>query len=395
MQSKLSAIRLDHDSYIALHVQLHNSLRQLIVSGRWQKGERIPSELQLAKHLNISRTTVRIAFQRAEVEGLITRAAGRGTYVSYEASARSNTRFIGYVTRSFHNEIHRILLSSVETELRHAGCNIIFSNARTHDDEVTVLEQLLSDEVSGLILWANAHASDGQRAILREYQAREIPVVFIDRRVDGIAGDYVGSDNFGGTYALMQHLIELGHRHIVYLTHSLTTLYPVEERYRGFRAVMTAHDLPAGALWTINSPHTNAFYETDLFQLLDDQSADIDTQIIQCIQQAYPRPTAVVCVNDALAILAMRAIRQMGLRIPQDISVVGFDDISLAAHMDVPLTTVSQDAHAIGERAAQTLLERLNGDPSPPTHHAVPTRLQIRMSTTTPIGEVENPLSHE
>lgn len=61
MQSKLSAIKLDHDSYIALHVQLHNVLRQLIISGRWQQGERIPSEPRLAKHLNISRSTVRIA----------------------------------------------------------------------------------------------------------------------------------------------------------------------------------------------------------------------------------------------------------------------------------------------------------------------------------------------
>ena len=81
MPEKLDKIRLDHNSYISLHVQLHNQLRRLIVSGRWQFGERIPTEMQLARHLDISRTTVRIATQRLEVEGLIKRTAGRGTFV--------------------------------------------------------------------------------------------------------------------------------------------------------------------------------------------------------------------------------------------------------------------------------------------------------------------------
>jgi len=385
MKTKLSAIKLDHDSYIALHEQLHNILRQLIISGRWQHGDRIPSEPQLAKHLKISRSTVRIALQRAEVEGLITRAAGRGTFVSYQASEHTDTRFVGYVTRSFHNEIHRILLSSVETELRSEGYNVIFSNARTNDEEVEVLAQLLRDNVSGLILWANANVTKGQRDILREYQAQNIPIVFIDRLVDGVESDYVGSDNYGGTYALMNHLVELGHRRIVYLTHSITSLYPVESRYRAYRAAVNEHHLHDYALWTINSPQANEFFETDLFQLLDDQNAGLNAQIIHLIETTQPQPTAIACVNDALAIIAMRAIRQMDLKIPQDVSVVGFDDISLAAHMDTPLTTASQNAHAIGERAAQTLLERLDGLSSSSVHHVVPTRLQIRMSTSTPI----------
>ncbi|MEO1443920.1 MAG: substrate-binding domain-containing protein, partial [Chloroflexota bacterium] len=80
--------------------------------------------------------------------------------------------------------------------------------------------------------------------------------------------------------------------------------------------------------------------------------------------------------------------------VPEDVSVVGFDDISVAAHMDVPLTTASQDAHEIGQRAARVLLERLDGMASPPAHLTVPTRLQIRMSTTTPI-EINEPLSNE
>lgn len=383
--NKLNEIKLDHDSYISLHVQLHNALRQLIVSGRWQHGERIPSEPQLAEHLQISRTTVRNALQRAEMEGLIVRAPGRGTFVAYDLTEQRDTRVVGYVTRSFHNEIHRILLSSAETELRSEGYNVIFSKAQTNAEEVEVLEQLLNAQVSGLIVWANAKVIAGQRAILREYQARQIPIVFIDRHVDGIEGDYVGSDNFGGTVALMEHLVELGHRHIVYLSHSILDLYPVAERYRGYHAAVAKHQLQHYAPWTLNSPHTNEFFETDLFQLLDERGSDFTQQLTQLMNNTSPKPTALVCVNDALAIIAMRAMRQMGLNVPEDISVVGFDDISIAAYVDTPLTTASQDAHAIGQQAAQNLLERLDGLTTPPRYITVPTRLQIRTSTTTRI----------
>ncbi|MGJ3238033.1 MAG: LacI family DNA-binding transcriptional regulator [Anaerolineae bacterium] len=385
MKSKLSAIKLEHDSYIALHVQLHNALRQLIVSGRWQQGERIPSEPQLARHLNISRSTVRIALQKAEVEGLITRAAGRGTFVSYNPTERSNTGFIGYVTRSFHNEIHRVLLSSVETELRSEGYNVIFSNAIDNQEEVTVLKQLLQDNIRGLVLWANANITDGQRSILREYQASNIPIVYIDRFVDSILSDFVGCDNRGGTQALMQHLIELGHRHIVYLKHNTNNLFPVDERFRTYESIVHQYNLHSYDVWKVNSPNRDEFYETDIFQLLEDQNEVFTRQITDLIQQTQPAPTAIVCVNDALAILTMRAIRSMGLNVPQDISVVGFDDLSLAAYLDIPLTTVSQNAHQIGIEAAQILLERLDGSSKAHQHITVPTRLQIRMSTSTPI----------
>jgi GntR family transcriptional regulator of arabinose operon len=382
---KLNAIHLDDNSYVALHIQLHNALRQQIISGRWQNGDRIPSETQLAQHLQISRTTVRIALQRAEVENLITRVAGRGTFVSYDADSRAETRFVGFVTRSFHNEIHRTLLSSVETELRSEGYSLVFSKASNNADEVDVLTQLLNDNVRGVILWANARTTQAQRDVLRLYAARGIPVVYIDRLVDNVESDYVGSDNYGGTYALVRHLIELDHRHIAYLSHNIASLYPIQERFRGYQEAMRDFELASSEIWTIHSPNSSEFFETDLFELLEQQIPHFNNQIQELIHRATPRPTAIVCANDALAIMTMRAARDMGIRVPDELSIVGFDDLSLAAYLDTPLTTASQDAHGIGLLAAKTLLERLDGVSGPVQHHLVPTKLQIRMSTTTPI----------
>lgn len=385
MNTKLDKIQLDHNSYVSLHAQLHNTLRQLIISGRWENGERIPSETQLAQHLEISRSTVRIALQSIEVEGLITRVAGRGTFVCYDPTTALETRLIGFVTRSFHNEIHRTLLSSVETELRSAGHSLVFSKAQDNQEEVTVLSQLLTDNVRGVVLWANARTTTAQQEVLWSYQAQGVPIVFMDRVVDGVDADYVGSDNYGGTYTLVNHLIELGHRDIAYLSHDISNLYPIEERYRGYQAAMRQHNFPDAAVWKITSPNSDAFFETDLYDLLDQQIPHFNSQIQNLIEKAAPQPTALVCANDALAILAMRAVRHMGMTVPNDISIVGFDDITLAAYLDIPLTTVSQDAHEIGRRAAQILLERLDGFSGPSAHHVVPTKLQIRMSTTTPI----------
>lgn len=385
MKNKLAALKLDHDSYISLHVQLLNQLRQLIVSGRWQPGDRIPSEPQLARHLEISRTTVRIALQNAELEGLIKRAAGRGTFVSYQREFNGNTRLIGYVTRSFHTDIHRVLLSSAETELRSAGYRVVFSNATDHDEEVAVLERLLDDQIAGLLLWPNANATAAQQDILQHYQALGIPIVFIDRYVNGIAADFVASDNFGGTTALLEHLVALGHRHIVYLRSNIKNLFPVEERQRAYEAVARAHHLTRYEVWRINSPQQTEFIETDIYQLFDEESAALAGQMVALLERTAPRPTAIACVNDALAIITVRAIQQMGLSVPDDVSVVGFDDISLAAYMGVPLTTVAQDAHAIGQVAAQMLLDRLSGSATgDPRQRVVPTRLQVRQSTAVP-----------
>lgn len=395
MKPHVSAITLNHDSYITLHVQLHNALRQLIVSGRWEAGSRIPGELQLARHLKISRSTVRIALQKAELEGLITRVAGKGTFVSYKPPESDTTRFVGYVTRSFHNEIHRVLLSSVETALRAANCNVIFSNASDIEAETQVLGSLLNDGITGLVLWANAQDTQEQHAVLSAYLERDIPVVFIDRFVGDIAADFVSSDNFGATRGLVEHLLELGHRNIVFLQHNINNLHPVDERRRGYEAALVGQGLTPHPPWKINSPQQSAFFETDIFHLLEDADAELGGQIAQYLEQATPRPTAIVCVNDALAILTIRAVQARGLRVPEDISVVGFDDISLAAYMGVPLTTASQDAHAIGTAAARLLLERLDGHRGPPRHHTVPTKLQIRMSTSTPIVEQDLTIEDE
>ena len=385
MHEKLEQIRLDHNSYISLHVQLHNQLRRLIVSGRWQDGERIPTETLLSRHLDISRTTVRIALQRIEIEGLIKRTAGRGTFVSYQPQEHSSSRSIGYITHSFHNEIHTNLLSSAETELRSAGYQVIFSNATDNAEEARTLQQLMDDDVAGLMIWPNAYPTAETKSILQEYQRRRIPIVFIDRYIDSIDTDYVASDNFRGTYELVSHLLELGHRHIVHLMPNLNNLRPIEDRHRGYIGALAEHSLRPYAPWKIDSPNLPEFHERDIYQLIGQQRQHYLDQVVRLMNAVEPRPTAIVCINDILAIVTISALQNIGIRVPNDVSVVGFGDISMASYIGVPLTTVSQNAYELGRVASKMIIDRLQGKDVPPRFEKVPTRLRIRKSAAPPV----------
>ena len=389
MRDKLQDIRLDHSSYISLHVQLHNQLRRLIASGRWRFGERIPTEAQLSQHLDISRTTVRIALQRIEVEGLIKRTAGRGTFVDYQPPHHSGNHAIGYLTCSFHNEIHTNILNSAQTELRSAGYQVIFSNAQDRDDEARILRQFLDDDIAGLMLWASAKPTEESLSILREYARRRIPIVFVDRPIEGIRADYVASDNYSGAFDLVSHLIELGHAHIVPLMPNIDDLHPINERHRGYAAALETRGMPAFTPWKISPPARHEFHETDIYSLVGEGSQQVFAQVEALINGGGAKPSAIVCINDILAIITISALEEIGYRIPDDVSVVGFDDISMASYLGVPLTTVSQNAWEMGRVASQLLLDRLEGRDSPQRCVAVPTRLRIRSSAAAPAMRTE------
>ena len=384
MHDKLVQIRLDHDSYISLHVQLHNQLRHLIISGRWTHGERIPTETQLSRHLDISRTTVRIALQRIEIEGLIKRAAGRGTFVSHQPHEHPHSRSIGYITHGFHNESDFTILSSAETELRAAGYQVVFSNTMNNADELRALEQMLETDVAGLMIWPNANPTDETASILMEFQRRRKPIVFIDRTIDAVFADYVASDNYGGTYNLVAHLIELGHRNIVQLMPDIDNLRPVENRRRGFISAAADYGLQVHAPWKISSPIRTEFHEQDISQLVGQESQKIIDQILQHMNDVDPKPTAIVCINDVLAIITIHALQTIGYQVPDEISVVGFDDISMAPYISLPLTTVSQNTYELGRSASRLLIERLGGHDPPPRLERIATKLRIRESAVPP-----------
>ncbi len=154
------------------------------------------------------------------------------------------------------------------------------------------------------------------------------------------------------------------------------------ERYRGYQAAHQEAGLTPLSPWLVEGEQeleTQAALETYR------QGIGPDIEQITAKLQTSPRPTAIFAINDLMALQALKAARVMGLSVPDELAVVGFDDIDLAAHLEVPLTTVAQDTYALGYQAAKLLIERIEGYNGPPRQQKLPTQLKVRVSTTPPL----------
>lgn len=384
--NKISDIVLDTNSIVSLHVQLHSQMRNLIVSGHWMQHSLIPSESQLASHFKVSRSTVRLALQKAEVEGLIERIAGRGTYVAYIPSKERDNRYIAFITYGFDSESQLMMLKGAESVVKAHRYQIILSNVQSQQEELDILQHLRAETVAGVLLWPNAIASRAQEqnSLIYQQVALPMPMVLMDRQIYGVECDCVTSANYEGAQALMHHLIELGHEHIVYLSHYEMEILPVMERYRAYADTMREAGLTPVEPWLIGEPGFEIGASHTFRSSIDLDSPEL-RQIKDYLLNVNPRPTAIFAMNDYLAIMAARTLKFLNLSVPDMVSIAGFDDIDLAAHLDVPLTTVAQDSFAIGKRAAQLLLDRLDGYAGPKDCEIIPTELRIRCSTAVPM----------
>jgi GntR family transcriptional regulator of arabinose operon len=385
-------ITIDRDRAVPLHVQLLNQLRHLIMSGEWAPGSLLPSEAELQDQLKISRSTIRQALNSAEVQGLIERVPGKGTFVAQLATGRHSSRLIGYITCDSFRYLQSQLVSGAESVASAKGYRVIFCNSnRNAKEENRLLEQLvLEDKVSGILIWPILHSNPSRR-LFQLAQQGLIPLVLVDRTFNGLTCDYVTSDNYAGARAAVEHLVELGHRRIAFLSRPILQLLTVAERLRGYQDVMREAGLTPLEPWLVGALDQEMEIVLTLQSYSDVASQDV-AQIARYLRapsagsgQAPQRPTAIFAMNDMMAMQAMKAAKLVGLRVPEDLSLVGFDDEAIVnTLLDVPLTTVAQDGFTMGRQAAELLIERIEGHSGPPRQEVLPTQLRVRASTALP-----------
>jgi LacI family transcriptional regulator len=217
--------------------------------------------------------------------------------------------------------------------------------------------------VDGVVLMGVDHNDDE----VRRLTASTIPTVGVDVELEGLATGYVSSDNAAGGRAAVEHLAALGHRRIATIHGPVDTLAGLD-RLRGYRQALDAAGLA---------------YRDEYVQLGDfyvETGERAGTALL-----ALPEPpTAIVAASDLMAVGVLRAAAEAGLRVPDDLSVIGFDDIMLAAHLQPGLTTLRQDKTGLGAEAARALLERISGAPDPPAAVTLPIELVVRGTTAPP-----------
>jgi LacI family transcriptional regulator len=218
--------------------------------------------------------------------------------------------------------------------------------------------------VDGVVLMGVDHNDDE----VRRLTASSIPTVGVDVELDGQATGYVSSDNVDGAAQAVDHLARLGHRRIATIHGPVDTLAGLD-RLRGYRQALDA----AGLAYRDEYVCPGDFYV---------ESGERAAAALLALPEP---PTAIVAASDLMAVGALRAAADAGLRVPTDLSVVGFDDIMLAAHLQPGLTTLRQDKTGLGTAAARALLERISGTPEdPPAAVTLPTELVVRGTTAPP-----------
>lgn len=368
---------ISKESSLPLHIQLLDELRHKILSGELQPHDRLPGEWELVKRLDISRATIQRAWQSAQEEGLIYRVTGKGTFVA-EATARETTErsAVGFVIPEYRGTFAMALLSGAERVLRREGYHVQFASTdRSIEEENRLIRDFIDDGIGGIILVPSRGSLQGR--MLGELTST-IPIVLMDRPINGLVLPCISSNNYAGGLQAMEHLIELGHRRIIFVARPHMDLWSVAERYRAYADVMRRNQLTAEEPFFIGGDNEMSSYEAYLSEHDSDIAALVDRL------KSSDRPTAIFAVNDWIAVKVQRAIKLAGLSNPTDISVVGFDDLDIARYQTPPLTTVHQNASLMGAEAARRLLTLIEGEENDDILTLIPTKLVVRDSTAPP-----------
>ena len=286
---------------------------------------------------------------------------------------RQCTETIGLVLGDISNPYSTELANGVRETLSARGFSLfICISEHSAKEDIAAIGSLVNHSVDGLIV--ATRSNKGGDEYLKEIVESNVPVVVIGRDFQHAEVDFVSTDNLLGGFEATRHLIDLGHRRIGFIGATLSGGSSLK-RLQGYLKALEQHKIPVDER-LITGPK-EAISEVPGYS-----TEKIGYEGMKRLLSIPERPTAVFARNDFTAIGAMTAIKEANLRIPEDIAIVGFDDIPLAVHTSPTLTTVRQPMHLQGQLAAEMLLERIKTDEiGERREHILNCELIIRNST--------------
>ncbi|HEX6444152.1 MAG TPA: LacI family DNA-binding transcriptional regulator [Streptosporangiales bacterium] len=270
------------------------------------------------------------------------------------------TTVFGIIITDVQNPFFTSMVRGIEDTAQRAGYSVVLANSdEDPEKEQRYLEVAAAEQMAGVVL---APAQSNSRR-LETLLDRGMPVVTVDRRLRGAPVDSVTVNNHKAAHDATTHLIERGRRRIAIIAGLLKTTTG-SRRLAGYKAALKEAGLPVDDELVVPAD----------FRLEGGYAATKDLL-------GRARPDALFASNNLMTIGALQALSEAGVAIPDDVAVVGFDDISWATALRPPLTAVKQPTYEIGCRAAELLLDRVAGDDAPPRHLVLPAELVVRGST--------------
>lgn len=333
------------------HQQILEHVRQSILGGTYKAGDRLPTDGQLMRQFSTSRPTVARAMRDLEMEGYLERRAGSGSFVRVPAQTKPS--LIGILTPEVgEHELFQPICSEIALQCQKHNLSLLWAetpgngNGETdHERNAKELcERYISLGVAG-VFFAPVEFSEtmlvANREIAEQLDSNGISVVLLDRDIERLPKrsrfDLVGIDNFRAGYVQADHMLNLGAKRIAYVSREVSAS-TIDLRIAGFRHAMSSQGSKAA----------------DTLQFCGD--LDSKSFIDSIVAQS---PDAIICANDTTAMMLMRSLIQRGIKIPDDIRMIGIDDVKIASMAMVPLTSIHQPCRAIGSAAVNTMVRRI------------------------------------
>lgn len=344
-------------------------IKRMVLTGQVGHNQQLKPELEICEDTNLSRTTVRRAISDLVQEGLLVRYRGRGTFVQIRRTA-SQKKLLALLLCQ-HPTVsgaYELLINGVREMAGRRGYQLLLANS--HNEVEGGLEQAMrlnENRVAGTIVVPLQTESPDQStaAVVRALKSAGQKVVLVDEDSPDDELISVSSQNREAMYGLTKHLIGLGHKRVAFL--SSTRIEAVQEREDGFRRAMEEAGL--------------AIPPEYFLEVAGRDPARQGTQEIDVLMAMRTPPEAVVCLHDLIALNVLRRCSERGWRVPEDVVIVGFDDLPQAAVSKPALTSVHQPLREMGERAVELLINQIEGATEPgPRHERFPCRLVIRES---------------
>ncbi|SDT33170.1 transcriptional regulator, LacI family [Paenibacillaceae bacterium GAS479] len=273
------------------------------------------------------------------------------------------TNILSLLITDIANPFYTTLARGAEDTAKRLGYRLLFGNSdEDYAKEKDYVEMILSTRVDGVLF---APAGDGSVAHLRQLEKHRIPFVLLDRDVPGIQADRIIGESREGARRLVEHLLHLGHSRIALINGS-EDVSTARERHTGYREALKLNDLP---------------YDEELVLHLNYREGAEKESLERLLALDKP-PTAIFAANNIIALSVIQSLRGFGLSVPEDLSVVCFDDLGLASVLNPFLTVAAQPAYQFGALGMERLVDLIeNGDSGGPRTIILPSELIVRSSS--------------
>lgn len=318
----------------------------LIEENKVSAGDQLPSENEIADFFNVSRHTVRQALTYLVQEGWINKQRGKGSFFSEKRNVETKKN-VAVLTTYISDYIFPKIISGIEEELRRRGYNLMLFNSNNNiENERKCFEIIVNQDIAGLIVEpAQSAINNLHHDGIKKLEESGIKYIAINANCDEKNSAYIVVDDEQGGYKLTRYLLELGHRNIAGLF-KVDDLQG-EKRRKGYIEALKECNL---------SFNKNIVGE----YITDNQEMYID-YFTKRILNLEKRPTAIVCYNDKVALRVIDNCRREGIKIPEDLSIVSFDDSTLAISSDIKITTIKHPKEDMGIMAAKCIIDMIEG----------------------------------